>query len=148
MEFRKSNIANSGDGLFALTPFARGDIVTYYDGDLKQVAKVTGKQQIHFQEWTHWRSVPGYDLVIRGINRNSGAFDGRGGASLANHWPEKQNSAYKTRGHYIYMFCQDDFRWWRIPATLLVATRNISVGEEIYVDYGASSTAPQEIPFI
>ena len=149
IEFRPSGIAESGDGLFATRAFSKGEQITWYDGDLKHVFKVVGKQGLdrkQCRKWTHWRSVPELDFVIRGIKRGFGAFEGRGGASFANHFPEQQNCALRNGTKRVAMFCDDDFQWWPVRPTILVALRNISDGEELFVDYGTSGTAAHEIP--
>ena len=90
--------------------------------------------------------MPEHDFVVRGIKRSAGAFDGRGGASLANHCPAKQNCALRNGTKQISMFCEDDFQWWQVRPTVLVAIEDVCDGEEIFVDYGCSATAAQEIP--
>ena len=149
VEYRPSGIPESGDGLFATRAFAKGEQITWYDGDLKHVFKIFGKKALTTEEsrqWSHWRSVPELDFVIRGIKRGFGAFDGRGGASLANHCPDQQNCAFRNGTKLVAMFCDDDFQWWPVRPTTLVALRNIIDGEELFVDYGTSGTAAHEIP--
>jgi len=153
--FKKSSIPNSGDGLFATRAFSKGEAVTWYDGDLVFVLKVKGKMNTEKKGvyWSHWRSVPEHDLVVRGIRRGFGAFEGRGGASLANHDRNRQNCSFKNSTKFVSMFFEDDFQWWPVRLMLLVATRDIFEGDEVFVDYGVSSTAPHEIrveglPFI
>ena len=148
VEFRLSSIPDSGDGLFATKRFNQGDAITWYDGDLKHVLKIVGKEQLGTEarkQWSHWRSVPELDFVVRGIKRGMGAFDGRGGASIANHCPQKQNCALRHGVKTISMFCEDDFQWWQVRPTLLIATRDVLEGEELFVDYGPSGTAAHEI---
>ena len=145
--YKESSIPGSGDGLFTTRSFSKGAAITWYDGDLKFVLKVIGKMNndISRKQCTHWRSVPEHDLVVRGIRRGEGAFNGRGGASLANHDPSQQNCTFKNSNKCILMFCEDDFQWWQVRMMVLVALKDIGEGEEIFVDYGVSSTAPQEI---
>ena len=134
--------------MFTLRTFRKGEVVTFYDGILLHVLKVTGKfinSCGGIANWSHWRSVPERDLIIKGVSRNSGACNGRGGASIANHWPEKKNCSFKNASFYIPMFCEDNFDWTRVRPTLLIATRKLEVGEEIFVDYGVSRTAAHEI---
>jgi hypothetical protein len=146
LEFRQSGIPDSGDGLFATRVFSKGVAVTWYDGDLLFVLKVLGKKNPKIMgEWSHWRSVPEHDFVVRGIRRDFGAFKGRGGASMANHDPSRQNCTLKNSTKCISMFCGDDFQWWQVRVMLLVAMQDILVGDELFTDYGVSSTAPQEI---
>ena len=146
LEFKPSGIPESGDGLFASRDFSKGTAVTWYDGDLLFVLKVIGKKNPKVMgEWSHWRSVPEHDLVVRGIRRGFGAFEGRGGGSLANHDPSRQNCTFKNSTKTISMFCEDDFQWWQVPVMLIVALQDISVGDELFLDYGVSSTAPHEL---
>ena len=74
---------------------------------LKVVGKVN-QERFGSKEWSHWRSVPEVDFVIRGIKRGSGAFGGRGGGSLANHFPEKQNCVFRNGTKTLSMFCEDN----------------------------------------
>ena len=146
---RLSSIPDSGDGLFVTQDFKKGESITWYDGDLKHVLKVIGKvnlQSSASKEWSHWRSVPELDFVIRAIKRGCGAFSGRGGGSLINHLPEKQNCAFRNGTKAITMFCEDDFQWWPVRPTLVFAIVDVFEGDELFVDYGASGTAAHEIP--
>ena len=149
VEFKPSSISGGGDGLFALRVFRKGEIVTFYDGTLLHMLKVTGKYERSLfgtGTWIHWRSVPERDLVIKGVSRENGACNGRGGGSIANHCPEKQNCAFKYARFNIPMFCEEDFEWTMVRPTLLVATRKVDIGEEVFVDYGISRMAAHEIP--
>ena len=148
IDFRHSTLAGAGDGLFALRAFRKGEVVTFYDGILLHMLKVTGKfnKSLCVANWSHWRSVPERDLVIKGVSRNHGACDGRGGASIANHLPEKKNCTFTNARFYIPMFCEDDFEWTSVRPTLLITTRKVLIGEELFVDYGVSRTAAHEIP--
>jgi len=150
IDFRQSTLAGAGDGLFALRAFRKGEVVTFYDGILLHVLKVTGKFNKSLScdnaNWSHWRSVPERDLVIKGVSRNHGACNGRGGASIANHMPEKKNCSLKNARFYIPMFCEVDFEWTMVRPTIMITTRKVLVGEELFVDYGVSRTAAHEIP--
>ena len=148
VEFRPSSIVGGGDGLFALRVFRKGEVVTFYDGTLLHVLKVSGKYDTALcsvANWSHWRSVPERDLVIKGISRHDGACNGRGGASIANHYPEKQNGAFKYARFSIPMFSEQDFEWTMVRPTLLIARRKVEMGEKFFVDYGVSRTAAHEM---
>ena len=134
--------------MFAVRVFRKGEVVTFYDGTLLHVLKVTGKYDTAMSSlanWSHWRSVPERDLVIKGISRHNGACYGRGGASIANHYPERQNVAFKYARFTIPMFSEHDFEWTMVRPTLLIATRKVEIGEELFVDYGVSRTAAHEM---
>ena len=149
IEYRLSSIPDSGDGLFVTRNFKKGEAINWYDGDLKHVLKIIGKVNLKVnasKEWSHWRSVPELDFDIRGIKRGYGAFCGRGGGSLINHFPEKQNCAFRNGTKTLSMFCEDDFQWWPVRPTLVFAIVDVFEGDELFVDYGASGTAAHEIP--
>ncbi len=128
---------DSGDGLFALKDFEVDSLVTFYDGSLKQVAKVSGKYDGCVMETSHCMSVRGHDLVIQGVSRRFGNCVGRGGASFANHSSNAANAKFVHTRFELEMFCEDDFVNYTIGAIVLKATKNISAGEEILVNYGS-----------
>ena len=149
VEFKGSSLSGAGDGLFTLRAFRKGEVVTFYDGTLLHILKITGKYNTALcgaGNWSHWRSVPERDLVIKGVSRRNGACNGRGGGSIANHFPEKQNCAFKYGRFTVPMFCEEDFEWTMVRPTLLVAITKLAIGEEIFVDYGGSRMAAHEIP--
>ena len=141
VEAKQSSIPNSGFGLFLLRDYPNGGIVTEYDGPLRFNLKVTGKRvPITLSESSHYRSVPDSDFVIVGISRDRGLFNGRGGASLANHKPKSEANcrfeAIWTKAAERPRFCEDDGCYHNVPRIVLTLVKPGFEGEELFVDYG------------
>ena len=142
VEARKSGIDGAGLGLFLLKDFPGGGPVTEYDGSLRSNAKVVGKrdERTFHQQTSHWRTLPGCDFVIQGISQHEGLFDGRGGASLANH--KKGNEAnckfdiIWTEREKVPRFCEDDGCFHLVPRIVLTLLAPAKKGTELFVDYG------------
>ena len=141
VEARESGLPNTGLGLFLLRDYPRGGIVTEYDGALRHVRKVSGKRKLaEMTLSSHWRSLPGCDLVIEGISEFRGLFNGRGGASLANHKTGREaNSKFEiiwTERDRIPRFCEDDGCHYVVPRIVLTLLKPAFKGDELFVDYG------------
>jgi len=140
VEARQSGLPNSGLGLFLLRDHPRGGIVTEYDGALRHVRKVSGKRKVDKALSSHWRSLPACDLVIEGISESRGLFNGRGGASLANHKAGREaNSKFEiiwSERDRIPRFCEDDGCHYVVPRIVLTLLKPAFKGDEIFVDYG------------
>ena len=141
IEAKPSEIDGGGLGLFLLKDFPSGGPVTEYDGSLRSHAKVVGKRDQGFNLRTsHWRSLPGCDFVIEGISQGHGLFNGRGGASLANHKPGNQaNAKFEivwSERERIPRFCEDDGCFHVVPRIILSLLAPAKKGAEIFVDYG------------
>ena len=142
VEARTSAIDGAGFGLFLLKDYERGGPVTEYDGSLRSHAKIVGKRDpiILGQRSSHWRSLPGCDFVIEGISQHQGMFNGRGGASLANHKAGnhancKFEIVWKER-ELIPRFCEDDGCFHIVPRIVLTLLGPAKQGDELFVDYG------------
>jgi hypothetical protein len=140
VEARTSGIPDSGMGLFLLQDFTRAGPVTEYDGALRHVRKVSGKSSVDFKLSSHYRTLPGCDLVIEGISEKRGLFNGRGGASLANH---KTGRAANCKFRILWAerdriprFCEDDGCHYVVPRIVLYLLQPAVKGDELFVDYG------------
>ena len=140
VEARTSGLEDSGMGLFLLRDFPRAGPVTEYDGALRHARKVSGKSKLDLKMSSHWRSLPGCDLVIEEISEKRGLFNGRGGASLANHKPGRAANCkfdilWAERDR-IPRFCEDDGCHYVVPRIVLYLLRPAEKGDELFVDYG------------
>ena len=142
VEAKASAIDGAGLGLFLLRDYPKGGPVTEYDGSLRCHAKVIGKRQatIPNLRTSHWRSLPGCDFVIEGISQHRGLFNGRGGASLANHKAGSDaNCKFEiiwTERDCIPRFCEDDGCFHVVPRIILTLFKPARAGMELFVDYG------------
>jgi len=145
VEAKPSEIDGAGLGLFLLKDFPSGGPVTEYDGSLRCNAKVVGKRGDNGSNvlTSHWRTLPGCDFVIEGISQGRGLFNGRGGASLANHKPGNEaNAKFEivwTERERIPRFCEDDGCFHVVPRIILSLLAPAKKGAEIFVDYGINT---------
>lgn len=125
LEVKLSLIPNAGNGLFATVPFAKGALITEYDG--YYVSKDAAKElaERNPEAASHFRGVPTGD-VIAGFKLPKEA-DGWGGASFAN---DRRDSSNNSKLEDI----------WQGPVcrVFLVATEDIAAGDEICTSYGST----------
>jgi hypothetical protein len=129
VEVKQSTISGGGMGLFATRHFEKGDAVTEYDGHI--IDRKTAEHLASIHRDTHIRSLSRHSL-IDGLKH---PIEGRGGGSFAND----------LKGHYNVVFCktEDVIPNFNDPRTgpsdltriFLRASRDIQLGEEIFVDY-------------
>ena len=142
VEAKTSGVDGAGLGLFLLKDYPNGGPVTEYDGSLRSLAKIIGKRDEAFLDMrtSHCRSLPGCDFVIEGISEHKGLFNGRGGASLANHKPGSEaNCKFDivwTEREKVPRYCEDDGCFHLVPRIILTLLRPASKGVELFVDYG------------
>jgi hypothetical protein len=131
---KTSTIPGAGLGLFATRNFKKNELITEYDGRIidnktaKQVQKNHPGQSFHFVALSLGRT------VIDGIKT---PIPGRGGASFTND--SMNNPPYNAKFFRTYKVMPDlpDHRTGLTELTrlFLKATRDITKGEEIFVDY-------------
>ena len=142
VEAKTSGVDGAGLGLFLLKDYPAGGPVTEYDGSLRSHSKIIGKRDDNIldAQTSHWRSLPGCDFVIEGISEHKGLFNGRGGASLANHKPGSEaNCKFEivwTEREKVPRFCEDDGCFHLVPRIILTLLRPANKGVELFVDYG------------
>lgn len=144
VEVRSSRIPGASLGLFATRSFAAREFITEYDG--KRITTREAKQA-SVADQSHMRSLQPNTTVIEGLRVPE---PGRGGASFAN---DTINFDASTPSQIV----RDDaainaaFAKLRIKtqepefgvvaydriAIVLMATRPIAAGEEIYINYGS-----------
>ena len=118
---RPSTIPNAGNGLFADRDFARGTIVTKYDGPIAMVPSAPPAAGAT----THWASLM-RGLVVQGL---TSPVRGRGGGSFMNHVPRGANAT----------LVKNDNAERPYYGIYVKAKRNIAKGEEIFLTYGKDS---------
>ena len=124
--------------MFTSRSFAKGSVVTWYDGVLLWAARVLDQKSGVYDNKTHWRAVQGMDMVIQGLRSDGdGHLTGRGGGSIINHDLERQNCKLVNSSAFVNMWCESDHLFHRIVAVVVEATREIAANEELYCDYGS-----------
>ena len=118
LSVRRSTIPNAGNGLFAERDFARGTVITKYDGPIAMVPSVLPSGD----ETTHWASLM-RGFVVQGLRT---PVVGRGGGSFMNHVPRGANAT----------FVKNDAAEHPFYGIYVKATRNIRKGDEIFLTYG------------
>lgn len=121
LSVRPSTIPNAGNGLFADRDFARGTIITKYDGPIAMVPSAPPAASAT----THWASLM-RGWVVEGL---TSPIRGRGGGSFMNHVPRGANAEFvknDAAGHPYY-------------GIYVKAKRNIQKGDEIFLTYGRDS---------
>ena len=137
----------AGCGLIATMPFLPRDIITAYQGELLWMPAVTAKasgtsdNRVH----SHFKRISGTDYVISGFKGVDITF-GSGGASVANCAARKSDANARLvtlwdKKHEDFMWCPETTRYERVSGTFLVATKPISINEEILTWYGEASRA-------
>lgn len=110
----------AGLGLFASRAFKKGELITWYDGDVRPVMWAVAAKP---EELTHVRSLMMQEAVIDGLKKPLCCC---GGASFA-------NDARTTAAQSAKYFVKDVGAF---PCIVLKALRPIAAGEEILVSYG------------
>jgi len=149
VEVTKSSVMGptAGCGLIATMPFRPCDIITAYEGELIWMPAVTAKASMSRDNHTHshFKRISGSDLVISGFKGVDIKF-GSGGASVANCSARKSDSNAKLvtlwgKKHEDFMWWPEKSRYERVNGTYLVATKPISVNDEILTWYGEATRA-------
>jgi hypothetical protein len=137
----------AGCGLIATMPFMPRDVITAYHGELLWMPAVTAKASISSTDpcHSHYKRISGSDFVICGVKGVDISF-GCGGASVANCAASKLESNAKLqtlfhKKHEDFLWCPSTKRYERVNGTYLVATKPISVNEEILTWYGEATCA-------
>jgi hypothetical protein len=137
----------AGCGLIATMPFMPRDVITAYHGELLWMPAVTAKASISSTDpcHSHYKRISGSDFVICGVKGVDISF-GCGGASVANCAASKLESNAKLqtlfhKKHEDFLWCPSTARYERVNGTYLVATKPISVNEEILTWYGEGTCA-------
>ena len=135
----------AGCGLIATMPFMPRDVITAYHGELIWMPAVTAKASISSSDpsQSHYKRISGSDFVICGFKGVDIAF-GCGGASVANCARRKSESNAKLvtlfhKKHEDFLWCPETARYERVNGTFLVATKAISVNDEILTWYGEAT---------
>ena len=121
LSVRRSTIPTAGNGLFADRDFARGSVITKYDGPIAMVPSVLPAADA----MTHWASLM-RGLVVQGLRR---PILGRGGGSFMNHVPRGANAT----------FVKNDAAEHPYYGIYVKARRNVAKGDEILLTYGRDS---------
>ena len=134
-----SGLPAAGLGLWTQRRFAKGDLVTWYDGPCVEppclaAAKEHGQGDEEEEEdrrcpiTTHWKSLR-HDLVIDGLRTPQA---GHGGASFANDGRDQ------VPANVAYVLWQPAHHGGAAlpPACYLRALRELRAGEELFVSYG------------
>lgn len=127
VEVKSSDVAGGGNGLWATWYFLKGQIITYYEGRSLSREEALARQAEDPRNTTHFLSI-GHHEIIDGL-RDPATAVGCGGASFANtvvKRPGLINAKFVKRGQHAVTYM------------VLVATRDIQPGEEIYVAYKQS----------
>jgi len=137
----------AGCGLIATMPFLPRDIITAYQGELVWMPAVTAKSSITSDNLahSHFKRISGSDFVISGFKGVDIAF-GSGGASVANCAARKADANARLvtlwdKKHIDFMWCPETARYERVNGTFLVATKPISIKQEILTWYGEATRA-------
>jgi hypothetical protein len=137
----------AGCGLIATMPFLPRDIITAYQGELVWMPAVTAKSSITSDNLahSHFKRISGSDFVISGFKGVDIAF-GSGGASVANCAARKADANARLvtlwdKKHVDFMWCPETARYERVNGTFLVATKPISIKQEILTWYGEATRA-------
>ena len=136
-----STLANAGYGLFALTTFMPGHIVTLYDGVVVDKLSVGPVHKLEENAFTHACSIKGTEYRILGLKF---VTRGRGLGSFANHSKFNNAKLQVKRGRVRYyndIACPFLDRY-----TVIVAKDRILPGDEIFVKYDATTLARLGIP--
>lgn len=127
VEVRPSDVPDAGNGLWAVWGFEKNQIITYYEGTLLSREEALHVQQTDPRAASHFISL-GRHTILDGLRDPQTAI-GCGGASFVNtviKRPDLINARFarKDRDGMEYV--------------VIVATRHINPGEEIYVAYKQS----------
>lgn len=121
---RTSNIPHAGNGVFATVPIPEGAVLGHYSGHY-----ITRAQHQDLCRRNKWHYVM---RLLDCAAQHTGGYtriDGRDGNVFTriNHAPaDFRNVRFKK-------ICED-------PYVLIIATKNIHAGEELYIDYGPKYT--------
>jgi hypothetical protein len=147
IETRLSTIANAGQGLFVKRAFTTNEIVTYYEGALvKYISPKTLDPKLR----SHARTLfPMYSMLLGNVSRNGTRMinsdeKGIGGGAWINDprpMDPRQTDGIKPNVMYEHVddMSNDNDPMLRNPngrLIIVVALRDISAGEEIFVSYG------------
>lgn len=110
----------AGLGLFADRAFAKGELITWYDGQVRPAKWAAAAKP---EELTHVRTLMMREAVIDGVKKPQRLS---GGASFA-------NDARSAGAQSAKYFVKDIGAF---PCIVLKALRPIAAGEEILVSYG------------
>ena len=125
VKITQSTLQGAGLGLFADKRFGKNDVITEYCGDVIDYNKAMEMRRL------------GIDSHVKGIEYMSSFIDGvrcwstcvgKGGASFAN-----DGTSSKLNNCTYYKFYDNTRATYRV---FLKATRDIAIGEELFVCYG------------
>ena len=136
-----STLSNAGCGLFALTTFVPGQIVTLYDGVVVDKISVGPVHKLNQNSFAHACSIKGTEYCILGLRF---VTRGRGLGSFANHCKTNNAKLHVKRGRVLYyndIACPFLDRY-----VVLTATAHIAPGQEILVKYNDTTLARLGIP--
>lgn len=125
VDVRASAIPGAGLGLFATRGFARGDFITWMDGE--EISRAEAQARARAGRASHIRSLIFGFSALDGIRE---PVAGAGGVSFANHPPAgtKPNSVFVNREDHTGVAVR----------VYLRALVDVAPGEEILVSYGAA----------
>ena len=136
VEVKESGVPNAGLGLWATRAFAKGSLITEYDGEGISYAEAIKRRDAGVS--THIKSLDPMHLCIDGRGLTA-ASNGRGGASFANDpytTPYRRNTVFVTKQGVKGSVPRLGFG--SLSRCFLQATRAIAPGEELFVSYGDS----------
>lgn len=122
-----SQIAGAGRGLYTVRPFRKGELITFYDGyRLLSHDGASALRQLDPSRVSHLRTLESGRTVIDGFRE---PLPGTGAASFCNDG----RSAARNNARFV---TRSPVRSSPLQAVFLQATRNLAVGDEVYVSYG------------
>lgn len=146
-----SQLPGAGRGLFAARAFARGEVVTFYDGPIVayvRPAAMPARYAMHAAVLVPMR----YVILGNHPLAELGTL-GRGGAALANHAPPKMNAElthFDSAANDALIAGGSTELGPYDRLKLLVATRPIAEGEEVLTSYGRDAwqrhARPEHVP--
>jgi hypothetical protein len=132
---RPSAIAGGGLGLFTARDFAKGEVITWYDGAIISGAEAKAYREVDVDRVSHIRTLETGHTAIDGLKT---VVAGRGGGSFAN------DANWEGGGHARKD--QNNARWHRLeastrnglpgPTVVIVAKSDLVAGTEVTLPYG------------